>query len=524
MRQALAIWPNVDGAIDLLAEIERQAPQVVIGVDQLFGPADSEFALDLSAVRTANLTNLKLLQLVGFGAEGGIYKSPWLKVISDDAGMQLTIVLSSVALNRGLTAERVSLQLLRYANPAEPQFRPDFANLLREVEIQQGNQVIVHWNHAHVRPEAMLAFDLFHASVDAKLFGRYQRAQSDELNTQEYQLPNPAEEMTGPATIIERRIDNDDEVIAGLINGTIDVVAHVPPWQVGKLKRSRGIKVDTFQLPTVHVLLPNYDHPIVSRREFRRALCYGINRSQILNDILLGGENLPGYRVLSGPLPAGLTITAPIGYAYNQGIQPRPYEPRLAAVLAAVARNSLAKKAAQQTQGKELNESAVAEDNPSSTAEVTPLVLAHSTSPVATTACQSIKLHLDAIGIPVKLLPLNSHSVEAQDYDLRYAELALWEPITDARRLLGPKGIAGNCSSSMSLALRDVELATNWNDVRQRLHEVHQIAFNDLQIIPLWQTYDYFAYREELQGIGESPVTLYQNISDWKRISLGGDR
>ena len=95
----------------------------------------------------------------------------------------------------------------------------------------------------------------------------------------------------------------------------------------------------------------------------------------------------------------------------------------------------------------EAQEKASATD--ASTQEKSPLVLAHPPNPTATTVCQSIKLQLDAIGIPVTLLPLSPQGAEADaDYDLRYAELAIWEPVVDARRLLGPQGLAGNCSSS----------------------------------------------------------------------------
>jgi len=276
--------------------------------------------------------------------------------------------------------------------------------------------------------------------------------------------------------------------------------------------------------------MPNYEKPIMGRREFRRAICYGIDRPQILKDILLGGDDRPGYRVLSGPLPAGTTFTDPVGYAYNQALQPRPYEPRLAAVLATVARSSLAKQQALmagKSEPSEDDKSAGEDSNPDEKPKpppVAPLILAHPPNPAATAVCQSLKLQLGAVGIPIKLERLpSSPAVEMPDYDLRYAELAVWEPIVDARRLLGPHGLAGHCSSSMSLALRDVDQAKNWKEARSRLQEVHTIAFSDLPVIPLWQTVDYFAYRESLAGVGSTPVTLYQNIPAWRR-GKGGNR
>jgi ABC-type oligopeptide transport system substrate-binding subunit len=68
----------------------------------------------------------------------------------------------------------------------------------------------------------------------------------------------------------------------------------------------------------------------------------------------------------------------------------------------------------------------------------------------------------------------------------------------------------------MSLALEQVDQAKNWRQARERLKDVHQVAYYDLPVIPLWQTIDSFAYRKNLQGIGATPVTLYQNVADWR--------
>jgi hypothetical protein len=38
-------------------------------------------------------------------------------------------------------------------------------------------------------------------------------------------------------------------------------------------------------------------------------------------------------------------------------------------------------------------------------------------------------------------------------------------------------------------------------------------------MIPLWQTVNFFAYRESLRGIGETPVLLYQDIEAWSHAA-----
>jgi ABC-type oligopeptide transport system substrate-binding subunit len=71
-------------------------------------------------------------------------------------------------------------------------------------------------------------------------------------------------------------------------------------------------------------------------------------------------------------------------------------------------------------------------------------------------------------------------------------------------------------------ALARLDAATNWNDVRARLNELHEIVHHELPVIPLWQTANFFAYRASINGIGESPLTLYQNIEQWQ-LAGGGD-
>src|SRR4029079_17468349 len=94
--------------------------------------------------------------------------------------------------------------------------------------------------------------------------------------------------------------------------------------------------------------------------------------------------------------------------------------------------------------------------------------------------------------------------------------ITVGEPLTDARTLLGTKGLAGDPQSPyLEAALRDLDLATNWKEVRQRLAKLHEIASHELPIIPLWQTVNYFAYRNTVKGIVDSPLALYQNIDQW---------
>ena len=523
IQRAQEILPEAAGVRELMQEIGRLSPQVIVGVTQLAAAEGHRDDLHWSPTRSARLTDPPLIEMIGFGGEGGQYHSRWGSLSSDDSGLRFDLTLNAASLGFGFSPERISLNLLELADPTQPRFQDDFAALFENVTIKDGRQVSVHWQRPHVRPEALLRFSLV-GLVDGEkgqsLPGVY-RAVANPANTQEmtYNLKDQSEISSGPETIVERVFDNEEDTIAALQRGSVSVLDQVAPWLVEPLQDHPQISVAPYRLPTIHVLQLNYAKPLLASREFRRALCYGINRNRIVKDVLLGGDDRDGFRVLSGPLPAGVSVTDPVGYGYNQQLSPRPYEPRLASVLATVARNTLAKRSSGEVESGEETQ-----ENPEA-AKTPPLLLVYPPSSVARTCCQSIKLQLDAIGIPLVLEPLPADSsVLPPGYDLLYAELVIREPLVDARRLLGPRGNAGSCSSSMNLALQQVDRARNWRQARDRLRKVHQVAYYDLPVIPLWQTVDSFAYRKSLQGIGAKLVTLYQNVADWQISYDGGNR
>jgi ABC-type transport system substrate-binding protein len=253
------------------------------------------------------------------------------------------------------------------------------------------------------------------------------------------------------------------------------------------------------------VLIPDLKRPLLAKREFRRAICFGIDRKWIVDRILLGGGAKQGFQAISGPFPAGASLNDPIRYGYNDQIPPRPFEPRLATILATVAWTNV-----QNPTGKEKNKT--------TSTDIPELTLAHPDDPIARVACQTIQAQLGRENIPIKLREFSAEELAGGkvEYDLRYAEITVGEPVTDARTLIGPSGLAGDVQSAyLDAALRDLDAATNWKDVRTRLAKLHEIASHELPVIPLWQTVNYFAYRSTVRGIGESPIALYQNIGEW---------
>jgi hypothetical protein len=166
-----------------------------------------------------------------------------------------------------------------------------------------------------------------------------------------------------------------------------------------------------------------------------------------------------------------------------------------------------------------LTEVAKAEENQDAKLEDMPqFVLAHPPHEIARVACTSIKRQLELVGIAVTLreLPPGMPEQIPDDVDLMYAELAVWEPVVDARRVLGQEGISGGSTNEMSLALRQLDEAIDWAQASARLRSIHWLAYSEVSLVPLWQLTDHFAYHRSLQGVAARPVSLYQDVEMWQ--------
>ncbi|MDO4550653.1 MAG: ABC transporter substrate-binding protein [Planctomycetia bacterium] len=364
------------------------------------------------------------------------------------------------------------------------------------------------------------------------------------------------EEKSGnrPLQIIETKFDKGRNASVALIQNQIQVLDRVNPWELSILQNAKEhVTVTPYAVPRTHVLLPNRNKPLLSNRIFRRALVYGINRDIILSH-LLGKKSYPGCQVISGPFSVGASHGDPLAYAYDSHIPPRKYDPYLAALLARVAISQVLKpeeikkienqrKEAEkkelpeatsektseeknkspdqnksQTQKSEKSDSEEKNQEKPSVLPMEPLILAHPPHELARISCLQIQRQLAIIGIPVTLYEFKTHeTVEMrEDFDLIYAELTMAEPLLDARRLLSAQGPTGRCSSHMDMALRQLDAATDWNQISRILKRIHRLCYDDTAVIPLWQILDHYAYHNSVEGIGEKVFSLYENIEEWQ--------
>ncbi|MHB0956181.1 MAG: ABC transporter substrate-binding protein [Pirellulaceae bacterium] len=513
-RRLAAIWPDLPGAQAMRQELARRYPMVIVGVSEAATHHDSISLDNWPARRTGRLTEKTLLEFNGAGPEGGQYLCEFGAFVQSDDRRHLTLEL-----NPGVASETdvyldgytVARRLMEMADPASASYLATWAALVERVGVHDVFDVEIDLRRPHVLPEALLQIRLSPPTGQSSGpsigpspgDGPFQRVASDDADL--HFVANPHQSFASdshPREIVERYFETSDAALDALRRGEIDAVDFLFPDDAMRLAGDATLRVTPYALPTIHLLLPNHQKLFTANPTFRRALAYGIGRQAILNAEVLGNQQVPGCQLISGPFPIGTRDNDPLAYAYNTRIDPRPYDPRLATVLKTLAR-------------RELEE--VAKKRGTEVPTETKLVLGFPGNQLARVTCQAVSQYLKVIGVECELreLPAGMSGDATGEMDLVYVQVAMWEPVSDARRLLAPTGVADGGNEYVGMALRRLDAARNWREARSRLHELHRIVAEQVAVIPLWQTVNYFAHRQRLGGVGTHPLTLYQDVEQW---------
>ena len=509
-RESLYLKPDIPGGTELVKLIDRIYPLINVGVLQTATVMEPTRLDNWGARRSGRLLYRTLFEMEGPGPEGGEYDFIFGDVEMSPDRMHFDLLLEPEKLTPPL--DKVSGPFLadvmaKRAQPNSNNYFSPWAAAVDSIGLDGPKQVTFNLRRPNVLPTCLLQIP-----VDGSWFGGaplsptgdYRRQPVDEDEVR-YVLSGTPKTETQPREIVELRCGSAADAVNLLLQGEVDVLDQLFPADAVRLKKMKAIKVANYPLPTVHMLVPCSDHPFLAERTFRRALLYGINREDILKGELLEGLEFDGCRVLSGPFPAGIELNDPLGYAYDTNIEARPYEPPLAKLLLAMNANQM---------------KSMAERKKLEMPELTPIRLALPPDNLSRVACEAISTQWKLLGLEVELVELPvGRTFPKPDEDIAdivYVSAAVWEPIIDARRVLGPEGLAASEDQLVGLGLRQLEHAKNWREVRDRLLDLHAIAHHELPVLPLWQMVESYAYRRELVGMGSEIVSLYQNAGNWR--------
>lgn len=501
---ALAIDPTVAGGPEQLADLVRRYPQVRIATLAPGEATPPHATLTATGRRNKRLSYRDLCEIVGYGPEGGEYVSPYGSVLRPIDRFELSIVL------RDRLTSITGFDLARQLQDPASQQDPILANLTPLIEnlaVQEIRQVDLRMRIPHVRPEALLNF--VPRKHDLGTFPIPPNGPYRPIKVEEGQAFVPTEETKAaskqsPSEILLVPYQSSDDALTALRTGEVHMIEHLDPALAKRMsvETPDDLVVDYYRAPTMHILVPNLNHPYLKNRDFRRGLLYGMDRNEILNSRLLGGLEVDGCRTLSGPIPSGVSPDDPVSYGYDISIEPRKYEPVMSMTLRRLAEI-------------ELNKEAEAKKTP--VPQLEKLVIGHPNSEVSRQTCLALVQYYKRLALPVELKvvsPEETDPVKA-GVDLLYVEVQIAEPLVDVPRMFQTYVPEEQQTQYFQLALRQLGDSQTWQEVRERFWSFHRLAHDDLLIIPLFQMRDYFVYRRSLGGVGYQPISLFQQVERW---------
>lgn len=525
IRRASETWPEMNGLETLKRAILTKFPRLRVGVSQSLTPPstthDSSTILNWAVRRSEPLIRNPMVRLAQFTVDGGQYQSELGQITVAPDRQSVKIRLSP---ELSSSVHRINHQLLQLADSHQPAFSPRWAEYTKAIYPQK-NSIQIQLTRGSLRPESLLPRMLRSVAVDDLTQGPFQLQTGTDAQTQVYARRPGSNPDANIVEIGENLFEDPTAACTALTDGRVDLVDRIYPGDYDNLSRNNAIRLVPYRLPTIHGLVFNDRVPLLRNATYRRGLLYGIDRQTFVDQELNGAKKQNG-QVLSGFAPIGRSENDPLGYAYNFRIRPRAYDPSLASILMRLAMRSESAPAnpdseSQSPEAESTNADGVTAvdtaDNEPPVTSPPPITLAYPDSHLASSACEAIAANWRRLGIEVNLriLPSGAAIPTDQDWDALYLEATIEEPMSDLPQLVLGHRILGRHGGLVWHAMRQLQDSESLEEVRNQFAKIHRLTFDHTPILPLWQVIEHAAIPDALRGVGESPITLYQDLEKW---------
>lgn len=510
-RKADQVVPDRKAVLDYQTELLNQFPLVMVGVSQTAADFDPTRIDHWGSRRTGRLVRRRMVELSGLTDEGGQYNFLNGTLLrTDEVGLKYSFEIenSDKFGIPPIDAFELSTRLISRGQPDSPNFNGGWAKVVDRVFVEDDSRVSFTLKTPFVRPESLLTMPYSdvqtndEGSLPKEIFdGHYVLANRDrDITTFETNPIYDAIAGEGHPVIIEQLYATASEAVDDLMAGNIDVVDRIAIGDIKRLKADPKIGVRPYALPTVHLLVPKIrDKELGEDLFFRTGLSHLIDRNLIVNEVICGGNEIDGCLPISGPFPIGTENNDQISYGYDMSAKPIPYNESL---------------------GRVLTELAMAPKPPKRTSKLTApsMTIVYPPSSMAANACNAIARNWTQAGFPTETRVLKDGQSIPEDpnWDFLYIEVTMEEPLTDAHKLVGNRGIAKNVSAPIEQTLRILNYSRSWQSSCAALRRLHRQIRVDLSVIPLWQITEHYAFRNTARNLGRELVHLYQNVDRWK--------
>ena len=322
-----------------------QTPPNVLVVGQIAEPK----SLDPATVTAVN--DFRILVNLYDGLvryqDGALEVEPALAkswTISDDGKTYTFKLREKVTFHDGspFNAHAVKFNFDRMLNEDHPQHDTGpfplsfFFSSIDHVEAKDDYEVIFHLKEAYAPFLSNLAYPTGLIASPAaikkqgKEFGRHPvgtgpfRFNQWQSNSKVVLVGNPDYWDGKPAleAVIFRPITDANTRVAEMLSGGLDIMVEVPPDNVATFSENASYHMQEQTGPHIWFLILNMKEGIFTQKKARQAINYAINKKALVEQVLQGTAT-----VAAGPTPPAFA------WAYNEKLQPYPYDPEKAKAL-----------------------------------------------------------------------------------------------------------------------------------------------------------------------------------------------
>jgi hypothetical protein len=584
--EAALVWPLTPG----LKNAHRQALQrwqiLKVGIVGALQPAtEFPFATEISR-RREGLMRLPLFEPIRIDG-GARYRSRFLENWEPtDLGRQAVFTLrqnrSSWESSPIVTASGAVTALLKRLDPESPDFDERLASFIDGVAVRGPFEFSVNFSRIPVRTEALFAMPLgTDAESSAELDQRFRVHKVTDKTVVLQRTINEPERVLQRhlAEVRETTYVSYDKAVQGLLRGEVSMLPNVPVWQLDQLAKDERFFVRRYAVPLTHFVQFNPHSKLLRSAELRRALMYGLDRAQILRDVVLRDLTV---RTLSEPLPQA---NVPANLIANSGLT---YDPKVSSLIwtglsmsdqelrkfGELSRDAEYRKAllslfkkSQPDRGRVVSApwatnlsaySSVVKPRESDLSlafalataakkgqggKLRPLRMICEPDPIVEAAAKRLIDEWKRIDIVVELVsakpteqmanpqgPDRLPAASGQDvvappedvppWDLVYRTMRMTEPMMELWPLLALDKVARVSSIRylpdwLRQGLIDLDRTADWSTTVESLHKLHQQLAETVQFIPLWEVDDALVFRRTLRGIPDAPLHPYQDVELW---------
>ena len=584
--EAALVWPATPTLKNAHRPVSQRWQILKVG---MVGPANpvTSFPFATEATRRRDgLTRLPFFEPSRIDG-GARYRSRFLESWEPtDLGRQAVFTLrssrSSWESSPIITASRAVTSLLERLDPDSQYYDERLGSFIDGIAVRGPFEFSVKFSRIPVRTEALFSMPLgTNDQASAELDQRFRVQATSEKSVSLHRMVLEPERVLQRhvAEITETSYPSYEKAVQGMLRGEISMMPSVPVWQLDQLEKNGNFFVRKYAVPQTHFVQFNPQSKPLRSAELRRALLYGLDRSQVLRDVILRDitvrtlrETLPKANVPAKLIPdSGLTydaaktelvwnglsmtdqesrkftalsldpefrkalqllfrrsqpnrgrvVTAPWAMnlsAYNTVITPREADLSLAFGLAAAAKKSLG-------------------------TEMRPLRMICEPEPLIEAAAKRLIEEWKRIDITVELVPTSAPaevarpqakdqlpaasgqdavtaSAEPQAWDMVYRTVRSTEPMMELWPLLSLDTVARVQSIRylpdwLRQGLIDLDRTADWATTVGSLQELHRQLAETAQFIPLWEIDDALVFRKTVRGIPEAPLHPYHDVELW---------